>query len=121
GHRTECTQPSRSKSQMTRAEMSTWPRFTPCRAQVGSAWWRLCHDSPNDSTASHQTFAERSRAANGRSPNMWQIELIDHVTWCSTPTRTNPAQNRAVSAPHHDHDSRPPSVAGTRRLAAVSG
>jgi len=30
---------------------------------------------------------------------MWQIELIDHVTWCSTPTRTSPAQKNEVTAP----------------------
>src|SRR5262249_24029682 len=34
GHRTSRTQPNFSKIQMVRAEMSTWPRSTPCRAQV---------------------------------------------------------------------------------------
>ena len=46
GQRTEVAQPSFSNTWITRAEMSTWPRSTPCRAQVGSAWCRLCHDSP---------------------------------------------------------------------------
>ena len=92
--------------------MSIWPRFTPCRAQVGSAWCRLCHDSPKESTASHQTFAERSRAANGRVAAMWQIELIDQVTWCSSATRTSPAQKNAVSAPHQDQLTRPPMQRG---------
>jgi hypothetical protein len=41
-------------------------------------------------------------ASNGRSPIMWQIELTDQVTWCSTATRTSPAQKNAVSAPHQD-------------------
>src|SRR5690606_8667508 len=43
---------------------------------------------------------------------MWQIEFTDQVTWCSTHTRTNPAQNNAGTAPHHDHVMRPPSRAG---------
>src|SRR6266567_6902005 len=96
--------------------MSIWPRSTPCRAQVGSAWCRLCHDSPKDRIANGQKLADLSRAANGRSPIMWQIELIDHVTWCSTATRTRPAQNSAVTAPHSDHEIRPPSRVGAARL-----
>ena len=43
GQRTACAQPSFSKAQMTRADMSIWPRPMPWRAQVGSAWCRLCH------------------------------------------------------------------------------
>jgi hypothetical protein len=48
-----------------------------------------------DAMASGQKFAERSRALNGRSPIRWQIELTDQVTWCSTATRTRPAQKNA--------------------------
>jgi hypothetical protein len=36
-HRTSQTQPSFSKIQITLAEVSSWPRSTPWRAQVGSA------------------------------------------------------------------------------------
>ena len=32
-------------------------------------------------------------------PNMWQIELMLHVTWWNTAMRTSPAQSSAVSAP----------------------
>ena len=104
---------------MMRAEMSIWPRPTPCRAQVGSAWCRLCHDSPNDTIASGQKLVERSLLVHGRSPIMWQIELTDQVTWCSTPTRTSPAQKNAVAAPHHDQLIRPPRTAGATRLTTV--
>ena len=45
--------------------MSIWPRSTPCRAQVGSAWCRLCQDSPIDRIASHQTLPDLSRDLNG--------------------------------------------------------
>ena len=100
GQRTDVAQPSFSNAWITRAEMSTWPRCTPWRAQVGSAWCRLCHDSPKDRTASGQTLREWSRAANGASPIMWQIELIDHVTWCSSATRTRPGpEERGERAP----------------------
>jgi hypothetical protein len=67
--------------------------------------------------ANGQTLVERSRWVHGRSPIMWQIELIDQVTWCSRPTRTSPAQKNAVSAPHHDQESSPPRAAGTSRVA----
>ena len=46
--------------------------------------------------ASHHTFADLSRDTNGRSPIVWQIELIDQVTWCSSATRTRDAQKNAV-------------------------
>src|SRR4051794_796073 len=100
--RTSLTQPNFSMIQITRAEMSIWPGSTPCRAQVGSAWWELCQDSPIDRMASGQKFAALSRLAKGRAPIMWQIELIDQVTWCRNDTRTRPAQKNAVTAPHHD-------------------
>ena len=58
GHRTSYTQPSFSASQSVLAAMSTWPLSTPCRAHVGSAWCRLCQDSPNDSIASQETFLD---------------------------------------------------------------
>src|SRR5689334_9867529 len=93
--------------------MSTWPRRTPCRAQVGSAWCRLCQDSPPDGIASHQTFADLSRETNGRLPIAWQIELIDQVTWCSSPTRTSEPQKNAVSAPCQDQVISPPRAAGS--------
>src|SRR3954451_11907907 len=102
GQRTSETQPAFSISRIRRAEESSWPRSTPCRAQVGSAWCRLCQDSPIEGIASHQTFADLSRATNGRSPMVWQIELIDQVTWWSKEMRTSEAQKNPVTAPCHD-------------------
>ena len=101
GHLTSRAQPSFSNAQITRALMSIWPRSTPCRAQVGSAWCRLCHDSPPLRIASGQKFVARSRPGEtkGRLPTTWQTELIDHVTWCSSATRTRPAQKNADQAP----------------------
>src|SRR5690349_7221125 len=104
---------------MSRAEMSICPRRTPCRAQVGSAWCRLCHDSPPDRIASGQKFAALSLDTNGRSPIMWQIELVDQVTWCRIATRTKPAQKNAVSAPHQDQEISPPSTAGSTKVSVV--
>src|SRR4051794_41535490 len=114
GQRTSWTRPSFSMAQMIRAEVSSCPRSTPCRAQVGSAWCRLCQDSPIDGMASHQTLTDLSRVRNGRLPNVWQMELIDQVTWCNKETRTRLPQKNAVSAPCHDHDHRPPTSAGSR-------
>src|SRR5262245_37348218 len=119
GHRTSWTQPSFSSAQMIRAEVSIWPRSTPCRAQVGSAWCRLCHDSPIDGIASHQTLPDLSRLLKGRLPTVWQIELIDQVTWWSIATRTRLAQKNAVRAPCHDIVHSPPAIGGMRSDTAV--
>src|SRR5215469_7237856 len=119
GHLTSCTQPSFSTSQMPRAAMSIWPLNTPCLAHVGSAWCRLCQDSPNESTASQATFLDLSLASNSRLPNVWQIELIDHVTWCRNDTRTKPAQKRAISAPCHDMVQKPTISAGATKVTAT--
>src|SRR5579859_4408884 len=87
---------------MTRALESSWPRSAPCRAQVGSAWCRLCQDSPNEAMASHATLRDLSRTSKSSLPKVWQMELIDQVTWCSSATRTRLAQKNAVSAPAQD-------------------
>src|SRR5947209_11578054 len=80
----------------------------------------LCHDSPAERIASHQTFPDRSRVLNGLSPTMWQIELIDQVTWWTRAMRTSPAQKNAETMPHHDQVSRPPRIAGTTSEASTS-
>src|SRR3954451_2387284 len=120
GQRTSLSQPIFSKNQMHRADVSSCPLSTPCRAQVGSEWCRLCHDSPWLRIASHHTLPDLSRLLNGRSPIVWQIELIDQVTWCSSAMRTRLAQKNAVSAPEIDQDQRPPMTAGARSETATS-
>src|SRR6201997_5267704 len=128
GHRTSYAQPSFSQIQISRAAMSIWPRRAPCRAQVGSEWCRLCQDSPNDRIASQLTFRDLSLTSNSSLPNVWQIELIDQVTWCRNATRTRLPQKKAVSAPCQDHDHRPPinagiaseMVASTRKFLEIS-
>ena len=56
-------------------------------------------------------------SVNGLLPIMWQIELIDQVTWCSAAMRTRPAQNSPGSAPHQDQLISPPSAAGAARVS----
>src|ERR1700685_2835739 len=80
GHRTSYAQPSFSNAQMTRALGSSWPLSAPCRAQVGSAWCRLCQDSPKDAMASQETFRDLSRTSKSSLPKVWQMELIAQVT-----------------------------------------
>src|SRR5579875_1912841 len=48
------------------------------------------------------------------------MELIDHVTWCRKAIRTRLAQKKAVSAPCHDHDQRPPIAAGASSETSTS-
>src|SRR6266571_4459865 len=120
GQRTSYAQPSFSASQMPRAAMSIWPLSAPCRAQVGSAWCRLCQDSPKDRIASQETFLDLSLTSNSSLPKVWQIELIDQVTWCRKLTRTRLAQKNAVTAPCQDIDQTPPIRAGASRDAVTS-
>jgi len=47
-------------NQMSLAETSSRPRPTPWRAPVGSAWWELCQDSPNDSNATRTRPAQKN-------------------------------------------------------------
>ena len=70
GHCTFVAQPTLSNQRIRRAEESIWPRPTPWRADDGYAWWRLCHDSPIDTTDSTATLRLRSSVRNGRRPNM---------------------------------------------------
>src|SRR5580704_9299221 len=107
---------------MTRALGSSWPFSAPCRAHVGSAWCRLCQDSPNDAMASHATLRDLSRTSNSSLPKVWQMELIDQVTWCSSAIRTRLPQKNAVSAPCQDIPHRPPISAGSSRdTATIAG
>src|SRR5271155_4583230 len=105
---------------MDLAAVSICPLSTPCRAQVGSAWCRLCQDSPNDRIASQFTFRDLSLTSNSSWPNVWQIELIDQVTWCRKATRTRLAQKNAMTAPCQDHIQSPPISAGASSDTATS-
>jgi hypothetical protein len=62
---------------MTHAEGSKFQRERPWRAEVGKAWWLLCHDSPNVNGASHHTLRDSSGVVNARRPVKWQIELME--------------------------------------------
>src|SRR6202044_3034691 len=109
---------------MTRALGSSWPLSAPCRAQVGSAWCRLCQDSLKDAIASQETFTERSRDCQSVLPQVWQIELVDQVTWCSSVMRTRLAQKNASMARCQDQTpvevQKPPATAGARSENATS-
>ena len=104
---------------MTRALMSICPLSTPCRAHVGSAWCRLCQDSPNEGIASHHTFRARSRVLKSSLPNTWQIELIENVMCSPANTRMSPAQNSAVRAPCQENVSSAPRPIGTRNVEST--
>src|SRR5580658_6362053 len=104
---------------MTRALGSSWPFSAPCRAHVGSAWCRLCQDSPNDAMASQATLRDLSRTSNSSLPKVWQMELIDQVTWCSSAMRTRLPQKKAVTAAHQDIPHSPPISADSRPLLSA--
>src|SRR5690242_16833530 len=104
---------------MAAADESICPRPTPCRADDGYAWCRLCHDSPIDRIASGQLFVLLSLVWNGRRPKMWHTEFTLHVTWCSNTMRARPAHSRHVKAPTSVPDRIQPSPSGRVRLMTV--
>ena len=119
--RTRVAHPSCSKMRMSRALESSCPRSTPWRADAGMAWCRLCHDSPNESTARARTLPLWSFVRNGRRPNTWQIELMLHVTWWSSAMRTTPAHRNAVRAPCRVPASAQPRSSGQHERADGEG
>src|SRR5579872_84966 len=60
--------PSRSSVRITTADGSSSKRPRPCSADVGNAWWLLCHASPSDSGASHARLRDSSSVVNRRLP-----------------------------------------------------
>ena len=60
---------------------------SPCRAEVGWAWWLLCHPSPNVRSATHQLFCESSVVSNRREPHMCVAEFTSHVACRPSTTR----------------------------------
>ena len=83
---------------MTRLEESNSHQRIPWAAEVGKAWWLLCHASPKDSTDSHARLRDSSSVSKRRRPKKWHSELIEKVTWCRTSSRTAPPHSRPVSA-----------------------
>ena len=74
-------------------------RRIPWNADVGNAWWLLCHDSPNEIRLSNHTLRLWSAVSKCRRPQKWQTELIENVTWWSRKIRIAPPQRSAVNAP----------------------
>ena len=70
----------RSSPAINHALGSTWRRPRPCRAEVGNAWWLLCHASPKAIGASQPRLRDSSPVANGRRPKKWHRELMLKVT-----------------------------------------
>ena len=64
-----------------------WPPMSssrvrrPWKADVGKAWWLLCHDSPNVASESQATLVDASSVSKRRRPKKWQIELMLNVAW----------------------------------------
>ena len=61
---------------MSIAEKSISHGRRPCRAEVGKAWWLLCHASPNESGASQARLRDSSSVGKRRRPKKWQSELM---------------------------------------------
>ena len=75
--------PSFSSAPITQADGSNSQRRSPCAAEVGNAWWLLCHASPKVRNESQNRLRDSSLVANRRRPKKWHSELIEYVAWCS--------------------------------------
>ena len=81
---TSHARPTRASPRITSADGSSSQRPIPWRADVGNAWWLLCHDSPNVISDSQNTLRDSSGVLKRLRPKTWQIELMLNVTWCSS-------------------------------------
>ena len=109
------------------APRSNCQRPRPWRAEVGKAWWLLCHASPKASGASQARLRDSSPVANGRRPKKWQSELMlkvdvvqdEHPHGAAPQQAGQPARERAaVSAtPEAERDApgRPTTQSGKVR------
>src|SRR3954452_16015389 len=95
---TSQARPVFSRPQITHEDGSNCQGLRPWRADVGNAWWLLCHASPNVKNDSHNRLRDSSPVANCRRPKKWQSELMLYVEWCRTSIRTAPPHSRPVSA-----------------------
>src|SRR3954470_7608926 len=104
---------------MVMLERSICHHFRPWTEDVGKAWWLLCQDSPNDGSASHARLRDSSLVSKSRRPKTWHSELIEYVTWCSTPTRISPPQSSDVRPVTSGPPSRKPIPNGTMKPATT--
>ena len=73
---TSHARPVFSSAQITQAEGSNCQRREPWRAEVGNAWWLLCHASPNVKNDSHARLRDSSPVVEAGAPKKWQSELM---------------------------------------------
>src|ERR1017187_6937173 len=76
---TACATPKNLRTLIRIQDGSNSYQASPCRAEVGWAWWLLCQPSPNEMSATHQLLRESSRVANRRAPHMWVAEFTSQV------------------------------------------
>jgi len=85
----------------------------PCRADVGCAWWLLCHPSPKVSSATNQLLRESSRVANLREPHMCVAELTSQVP-CRPMTTRRQIPYSIMGSPPRASNNRPSITVGSQ-------
>src|SRR5438067_9737243 len=76
---TSHTLPSISSTRMMPADGSICQRLSPCRYEVGNAWWLLCQASPQVGIASHARLRDSSPVSYSWRPKKWHSELMLNV------------------------------------------
>ena len=79
---------------MTSADGSNCQRRSPCAADVGKAWWLLCHASPNDSGASQARLRDSSPVDEilAAEEVAQRVDRERHVVEHQNPHRASPQQ-----------------------------
>ena len=112
---TSQARPTRSMQEISHADGSSCHQRSPCRAEVGKAWWLLCQASPKVGGASQARLRDSSPVAKRRRPKKWQRELMQKVAWWRTNIRTAPPHSSPVRPPTIVPVSATPSPKGMAR------
>src|SRR5579862_2732732 len=91
--------PSVFNTQMPYQFKSTSYQVSPCRADVGCAWWLLCQPSPNVKSATSQLLVERSRVEKRREPHICVTEFTAQVACSPTTVRRKIPHNMSGNPP----------------------
>src|ERR1044071_1011001 len=111
--------PSMAHSLIMEPVMSTCHHSNPCTAELGNAWWLLCHDSPNVGIARTTLLVLWSFTWYVWLPKTWQTELMLHVVWCTTNIRMSPPHRNPRANPSQLMVIRPSAVAGNNNPSTI--
>jgi hypothetical protein len=101
--------------------MSSSRRRSPWNADVGNAWWLLCHDSPKVASDSQATLADRSLVANRRRPEKWADRVDAEGRVVQEEDAREPGPHKRDKRAPEGSLHQPAELERNARLARISG